>query len=74
MKPETGDRAIFTQSRGKGYVTAPAWSRTEPSLFRSDRGYVGSIYRVPVLGGDEHLSWRTPRARTAPRRRLLVAL
>ena len=56
MKPESGDRAILTHERGKGYVWESAWSRDGTQIyFVRTSAYLSSIYRIPVLGGEERL-------------------
>ena len=56
MKPESGDRAILTHERGKGYVWESAWSRDGTQIyFVRTSACLSSIYRIPVLGGEERL-------------------
>ena len=56
MKPESGDRAILTHEPGKGSVSESAWSRDGTQIyFVRCSARLCSIYRIPVLGGEERL-------------------
>jgi eukaryotic-like serine/threonine-protein kinase len=56
MKPESGDRAILTHERGRGFVWESAWSHDGTQIyFVRCSARLCSIYRIPVLGGEERL-------------------
>ncbi len=56
MKPETGNWSILTHDHEHGYITALAWSADGAFIYYDRLTDVPQgVYRVPVLGGDEHL-------------------
>jgi hypothetical protein len=60
MKPESGNWSVLTHDRTHGTVMSVAWTADGTSLYyyRINGGSF-EIYRVPVLGGDEHLVEKT---------------
>ncbi|MSU62551.1 MAG: serine/threonine protein kinase [Pedosphaera sp.] len=56
MKPETGNWSVLTHTREHGSIDTIAWSADGASIYYDRKtGDSRGIYRVPVLGGDEHL-------------------
>ena len=56
MQPSSGNWSILTRNRDRGTVNAIAWAPDGASIYYDRLTDVPrGIYKVPVLGGDEHL-------------------
>ncbi|MBV9340716.1 MAG: serine/threonine-protein kinase, partial [Acidobacteria bacterium] len=56
MKPESGNWNLLTRQRNQGNVSYESWSQDGGSIYFSRTVDVPrGVFRVPFLGGDEHL-------------------